>query len=106
MIIISVFSFVYSYLHLCELLGKSVKSNFICNFQYINKQPKMDMSGNKIIKYHEFHGDIEFKDVTFSYPTRPESVSTFILIRNWLSAPWLHTRNFITCEEFHHTIFI
>ncbi|RVE40663.1 hypothetical protein evm_014687, partial [Chilo suppressalis] len=41
---------------------------------YINKEPKMDTSGNKIIKYHEFQGDIEFKDVTFAYPTRPEAV--------------------------------
>ncbi|XP_072942565.1 mitochondrial potassium channel ATP-binding subunit [Epargyreus clarus] len=43
-------------------------------FEYINKEPKMDTSGTKIIKYHEFHGDIEFKDVTFAYPTRPEAV--------------------------------
>ncbi|RVE46215.1 hypothetical protein evm_009105 [Chilo suppressalis] len=43
-------------------------------FEYINKEPKMDTSGNKIIKYHEFQGDIEFKDVTFAYPTRPEAV--------------------------------
>ncbi|XP_075981398.1 mitochondrial potassium channel ATP-binding subunit [Anticarsia gemmatalis] len=43
-------------------------------FEYINKEPKMDTSGTKVIKYHEFHGDIEFKDVTFAYPTRPEAV--------------------------------
>ncbi|KAL0869595.1 hypothetical protein ABMA27_005857 [Loxostege sticticalis] len=43
-------------------------------FEYINKEPKMDTSGTKTIKYHEFHGDIEFKDVTFAYPTRPEAV--------------------------------
>ncbi|KAG6458871.1 mitochondrial potassium channel ATP-binding subunit [Manduca sexta] len=42
-------------------------------FEYINKEPKMDTSGKKILKYHEFHGDIEFKDVTFAYPTRPEA---------------------------------
>ncbi|KAM3959241.1 mitochondrial potassium channel ATP-binding subunit [Aphomia sociella] len=41
-------------------------------FEYINKVPQMDTSGDKTIKYHEFHGDIEFKNVTFSYPTRPE----------------------------------
>lgn len=35
----------------------------------------METSGQKIIKYHQFHGDIEFKDVTFAYPTRPEAVS-------------------------------
>ncbi|XP_045777786.1 mitochondrial potassium channel ATP-binding subunit isoform X2 [Maniola jurtina] len=43
-------------------------------FEYINKEPKMDTSGTRIIKYHEFHGDIEFKDVTFAYPTRPEAI--------------------------------
>lgn len=48
-------------------------------FQYINKEPVMDTSGKRTIKYHEFHGDIEFKDVTFSYPTRPEAVTCLIL---------------------------
>ncbi|XP_063830844.1 mitochondrial potassium channel ATP-binding subunit [Ostrinia nubilalis] len=43
-------------------------------FEYINKEPKMDTSGTKVIKYHEIYGDIEFKDVTFAYPTRPEAV--------------------------------
>ncbi|XP_045484929.1 mitochondrial potassium channel ATP-binding subunit [Pieris rapae] len=43
-------------------------------FEYINKEPQMDTSGTKTIKYHEFHGDIEFKDVTFAYPTRPDAV--------------------------------
>ncbi|XP_013162582.1 PREDICTED: ATP-binding cassette sub-family B member 8, mitochondrial-like [Papilio xuthus] len=43
-------------------------------FEYINKEPQMDTSGKKVIKYHEFHGDIEFKDVAFAYPTRPEAV--------------------------------
>ncbi|XP_038211164.1 mitochondrial potassium channel ATP-binding subunit [Zerene cesonia] len=43
-------------------------------FEYINKEPKMDTSGTKVIKYHEFHGDIEFKDVSFAYPTRPEAI--------------------------------
>ncbi|CAH2089794.1 unnamed protein product [Euphydryas editha] len=43
-------------------------------FEYINKEPQMDTSGTKTIKYHEFRGDIEFKDVTFAYPTRPEAV--------------------------------
>uniref|UniRef100_A0A2H1VIQ3 Mitochondrial potassium channel ATP-binding subunit n=1 Tax=Spodoptera frugiperda TaxID=7108 RepID=A0A2H1VIQ3_SPOFR len=42
-------------------------------FEYINKKPVMDSSGSKVIRYHEFHGDIEFKDVSFSYPSRPEA---------------------------------
>ncbi|XP_059059693.1 mitochondrial potassium channel ATP-binding subunit [Achroia grisella] len=41
-------------------------------FEYINKEPHMDTSGTKVIKYHELHGDIEFKNVTFAYPTRSE----------------------------------
>ncbi|XP_026743729.1 ATP-binding cassette sub-family B member 8, mitochondrial [Trichoplusia ni] len=43
-------------------------------FEYINKKPLMDHSGTKTIKFHEFHGDIEFKNVTFAYPTRPDAV--------------------------------
>ncbi|KAJ8717438.1 hypothetical protein PYW08_005837 [Mythimna loreyi] len=42
-------------------------------FEYINKKPVMDQSGKSAIKYHEFHGDIEFKDVSFAYPSRPEA---------------------------------
>ncbi|XP_060805633.1 mitochondrial potassium channel ATP-binding subunit [Amyelois transitella] len=41
-------------------------------FEYINLEPKMNSSGTKTIKYHEFRGDIEFRNVTFAYPTRPE----------------------------------
>lgn len=37
----------------------------------------MDHSGTKTIKFHEFHGDIEFKNVTFAYPTRPDAVCLF-----------------------------
>ncbi|XP_041984555.1 mitochondrial potassium channel ATP-binding subunit [Aricia agestis] len=43
-------------------------------FEYINKQPAMDTSGTRVIKYHELRGDIEFRDVTFAYPTRPDAV--------------------------------
>ncbi|KAJ2948386.1 hypothetical protein O0L34_g7625 [Tuta absoluta] len=43
-------------------------------FEYINKEGKMDTSGTKMIKFHQFRGDIEFKDVTFAYPTRPDAV--------------------------------
>lgn len=35
----------------------------------------MPVKGGKKIPYHEFVGDIEFSDVTFAYPTRPEAVS-------------------------------
>lgn len=43
-------------------------------FEYINKEPQMNTSGRKMIKFHEFQGDIEFKNVTFAYPTRPDAV--------------------------------
>ncbi|KAJ8718094.1 hypothetical protein PYW07_006024 [Mythimna separata] len=42
-------------------------------FEYINRKPVMDQSGTAVIKYHEFHGDIEFKDVSFAYPSRPDA---------------------------------
>lgn len=35
----------------------------------------MPIKGGKKIPYHELMGNIEFADVTFSYPTRPEAVS-------------------------------
>lgn len=34
----------------------------------------MPIKGGKKIPYHELFGNIEFTDVTFAYPTRPEAV--------------------------------
>ena len=38
----------------------------------------MKMTGGKKIPYHSMIGDIEFKDVNFSYPTRPDHVCCII----------------------------
>jgi hypothetical protein len=47
--------------------------NYIC-FQYINKKPKTLLNGGVMIPFHSFKPEIEFKDITFAYPTRPEQV--------------------------------
>lgn len=39
------------------------------------------MYGGNKIPYHSLKGNIEFKDVTFSYPTRPEIVSIPVLFK-------------------------
>jgi ABC-type multidrug transport system fused ATPase/permease subunit len=40
-------------------------------FEYLDKKPDPDL--NNDFKAKEFHGEIEFKNVTFSYPTRMDS---------------------------------
>ena len=40
-------------------------------FQYILLQPLVPLTGGKTIPYHSFHGNVTFKDVNFTYPTRP-----------------------------------
>ncbi|XP_072391053.1 mitochondrial potassium channel ATP-binding subunit isoform X2 [Diabrotica undecimpunctata] len=45
-----------------------------CFFQYINKTPKMALTGGKILPYELVKGDIEFKNVCFAYPTRSQQV--------------------------------
>ncbi|XP_077868324.1 mitochondrial potassium channel ATP-binding subunit-like, partial [Saccoglossus kowalevskii] len=40
-------------------------------FEYILKEPTMSITGGKIIPYHSLLANVEFKNVTFSYPTRP-----------------------------------
>eukprot|EP00095_Tigriopus_kingsejongensis_P004287 maker-scaffold722_size106786-snap-gene-0.22 protein:Tk04287 transcript:maker-scaffold722_size106786-snap-gene-0.22-mRNA-1 annotation:"atp-binding cassette sub-family b member mitochondrial" len=41
-------------------------------FEYINLQPTIPLRGGKVIPFHSLLGDIEFKNVSFIYPTRPE----------------------------------
>ncbi|KAK7862914.1 hypothetical protein R5R35_002461 [Gryllus longicercus] len=41
-------------------------------FEYINMQPTIPISGGKTIPYHSLIADVEFKDVSFAYPTRPQ----------------------------------
>jgi len=43
-------------------------------FEYINKDPKTSIHGGIQIPHHLFKPEIEFKDITFSYPTRPEQI--------------------------------
>lgn len=41
-------------------------------FEYVKLQPTIPVKGGKIIPYHTLMGNIEFKNVSFSYPTRPD----------------------------------
>ncbi|KAG5880049.1 hypothetical protein JTB14_018474 [Gonioctena quinquepunctata] len=43
-------------------------------FEYINLKPTMTLKGGKIIPDDLLKGDIEFKNVTFSYPTRQQQL--------------------------------
>lgn len=47
-------------------------------FEFLDMNPSMNLHGGNIIP--DLKGDVEFKDVTFSYPARPEQVSCFVLI--------------------------
>ena len=39
-------------------------------FEFMKHRPQIPLRGG--LKPHDLHGDIEFADVTFAYPTRPE----------------------------------
>ncbi|XP_077999189.1 mitochondrial potassium channel ATP-binding subunit-like [Glandiceps talaboti] len=41
-------------------------------FEYILMEPQMNVTGGKIIPYHSLFANVEFHNVSFSYPTRPE----------------------------------
>ncbi|XP_054278563.1 mitochondrial potassium channel ATP-binding subunit-like [Macrosteles quadrilineatus] len=43
-------------------------------FEYINTEEKIPLSGGKKIPFHSLVADVEFDNVTFSYPTRPQQV--------------------------------
>ncbi|KAG8232429.1 hypothetical protein J437_LFUL012860 [Ladona fulva] len=43
-------------------------------FEYINQQPKMNLSGGITIPHHSLLGDVSFINVFFSYPARPDHV--------------------------------
>ena len=43
-------------------------------FEYINLEPSMPIKGGKKIPYHSLFGDVEFRDITFTYPSRPQQV--------------------------------
>ncbi|KAI4467311.1 atp-binding cassette sub-family b [Holotrichia oblita] len=41
---------------------------------YINLKPVVPLRGGTIIPYHSLKGEIEFKNVNFAYPSRPEHI--------------------------------
>ncbi|XP_045131652.1 mitochondrial potassium channel ATP-binding subunit-like [Portunus trituberculatus] len=41
-------------------------------FEYVKLQPTIPMKGGKIIPYHTLMGNIEFRNVSFAYPTRSD----------------------------------
>lgn len=43
-------------------------------FEYIKMEPSVKLRGGKMIPEHLLKGSIEFKNVSFAYPTRPEQV--------------------------------
>jgi len=43
-------------------------------FEYTNILPSIPLELGARIPYHSLHGDLEFRNVTFAYPTRPEQV--------------------------------
>ncbi|XP_050296701.1 mitochondrial potassium channel ATP-binding subunit [Anthonomus grandis grandis] len=43
-------------------------------FEYINMEPTMRLTGGKILPSHLLKGNIEFRNVTFAYPTRKQQV--------------------------------
>ena len=40
--------------------------------EYTTMEPSIPLKGGRIIPYHSLFGDIEFHNVGFEYPTRPE----------------------------------
>jgi len=49
--------------------GKSAASQI---FAIINRRPSIDSSSEAGLKPDHLNGDIELRDVTFAYPTRPD----------------------------------
>ena len=60
-------------------------------------------SGGKTIPYHSFFGDIEFKNVSFTYPTRPDQVvveNLSLSIKGGQMVSWTHKRNLIVYNNY------
>ena len=44
-------------------------------FEYMNLEPSIPLhSGGKTIPFYSLFGDVEFRNVSFTYPTRPHQV--------------------------------
>ncbi|KAK9728533.1 ABC transporter [Popillia japonica] len=43
-------------------------------FEYINLTPVVPLRGGTVIPFHSLKGEIEFKNVNFAYPSRPEHI--------------------------------
>lgn len=46
-----------------------------CSSQFMMLNPGETLKGDKFIRHHTLHCDIDFEDVTFTYPTRKDHVS-------------------------------
>ncbi len=60
-------------------------------FEYLNRQPEIPNDGTLKVSDGDFNGRLEFKDVSFSYPTRP----TFPVLQNvsFSIEPGMRTRS-------------
>lgn len=50
--------------------------------QYSAIQPSIPLRGGKVIPFHSLFGQVEFKNVEFSYPTRKDQVRSFPFVVN------------------------
>ena len=46
----------------------------VCVFEYMELRPGMPIRGGVVLRNKEVQGEVKFRDVTFSYPTRKEQV--------------------------------
>lgn len=56
-------------------------------------KPGLTLYGKQTIPYHSLKGNVEFKDVTFSYPTRPQHVS---IVKEYLFSFFIYVVTIIT----------
>ena len=62
--------------HISVLFGQTVKgmSAGARVFEYIQQEPLVPLKGGAVIPSEELSGRVEFKNVTFRYPSRKEQV--------------------------------
>ena len=76
-VLIIIFCFLISFMSLGIVMPsfKNISEGLVAGAkvrQVMNRQPNMDLSGNRTLTQEEFKGRIEIKDLIFRYPTRPE----------------------------------